>query len=97
MCGTTWSHGAGFGDALLVKFSPDGKTCMGMEVTPGSDNVNMGDFTATRIDHFNVDRTPLPSTIIKSHCNPVKSHNRNNQGPSDGIINITPTVTTICN
>ena len=97
VCGETFSYGAGNNDALLVKFSPDGKTCLGMEVTPDSDNVNMGDFTATRIDHFNVDRTPLPSRIIKSHCNPVKSHNLNNQGPSDGIINITPSVTTICN
>jgi hypothetical protein len=97
VCGETTSYGTGQRDALLVKFSPDGKTCLGYEVTPGSDNMVPEGFTATRMDHFNVDRTSLPTRKIEAHCIPLKQDLQQQNLSGRGEISITPTVSTICN
>lgn len=99
VCGATSTYSAGGLDGLLVKFSPDGKTCLGVEVTPGADHLpgtDKNDLKAIHIGHFNVDRTMLPSVEVEAHCKPMKLDADNEPLPIDGIISITPTVTTIC-
>jgi hypothetical protein len=99
--GETSSYGAGDKDALLVKFAPDGSTCLGYEVGFGTDvlesGIEDGKFTATRVDDFQLDRNPLSVRQIKVECKAMKNDiNTFNQKGKDAS-SITPTVTTICN
>lgn len=98
-CGYTRSWGAYSTtsyDGLIVKFSPDGTTCYGSQIVPGSDNIAPADYTATRIDYFNVNRTSLPWRQEKAHCYDLKQ-DLQQTGPTDGEVSITPGVVTICN
>lgn len=99
VCGFTRSYGVSTTtyDGLLVKFAPDGSTCLGTEVLGMDRSKNQPDnFHYEKLQHIQSHNITIPSVKINTI-----SQERIKQATEKGTVrkgemSISPTVTTIC-
>jgi hypothetical protein len=98
VAGITSSYGAGGNDAFLIKFTPDGGSCLGyaigfgsrMQAFDGSDHP----FKARKVDEFTVTEVMQQEKRMKPVNVPLKERFISGPGPSRDFI--TPVTTTVC-
>lgn len=95
-CGYTQSYGAGNNDALIVKFSQNGETCLGNTVSIATDGSGQ-QLKAEKTGFLSFDRTSLPSRIEGSGTSAFKVKQLKSATGNRSSISITPGTTVICN
>ena len=96
--GITNSYGAGGNDGLLVKFTPDGESCLGYAVGFSSEmqalDENNSTFKARRVDEFVTTNIQLEDKIIYPKSTVIKDRLQVDSTHSRDFI--TPATTSVC-
>jgi len=97
-CGYTNNYGAGLYDTFIVKFAPDGGTCLG-QYYGFSDSGKMSGFenagfVATKINSVQIIRITDDMKLVPMKL--ISGTDSKTKKPGSSKDNVTPTVTIIC-